>query len=120
MLKKLGRYGIRNTAGNWFQSYLDQRKQFCLVNGQRSITSEVMCGIPQGSCLGPLFFIVYLNDLEKYLKYSQASIYADDTNVTIVSNDVEELVFEAQQELLNLSEWMRINKLVLTLKRLKI
>ena len=111
MLKKLGRYGTRNIAGNWFQSYLDQQKQFCSVRDQRSMTSEVMCGIPQGSCLGPLLFIAYLNDLKQCLKYSQASIYADDTNVTNVPTDVEELVFEAQQELLNLSEWMRINKL---------
>ena len=51
------------------------------------------------------------NYLGQCLKYSQASIYADDTNVTIISTDVEELVFEAQQELLNLSEWIRINKL---------
>ena len=111
MVEKLRRYGIRNTAGNWFQSYLDHRKQFCSVNGQRSKTSEVTCGIPQGSCLGPLLFIIYLNDFEKCLKFSQANIYADDTSVTIASDDVEKLVFEAQQELLNLSEWMRINKL---------
>lgn len=111
MVKKLCRYGIRGNAGNWFQSYLDHRKQFCSVNGQRSMTSEVTCGIPQGSCLGPLLFIIYLNDFEKCLKFSQASIYADDTNVTIASDDVEKLVLEAQQELLNLSEWMRINKL---------
>ena len=69
---------------------------------------EVTCGIPQGSCLGPLLFIIYLNNLENCLKFSQASIYADDTNVTIASDDIEKLVFEAQQELLNLSEWMRI------------
>ena len=75
------------------------------------MTSEIICGTPQGSCLGPLLFIVYLNDLEQCLKYSQASIYADDTNVTIISTHVKELVFEAQQELLNLPDWMRINKL---------
>ena len=74
------------------------------------MSSKIMCGKPQGSCLGTLLFIVYLIDLEQFLKYSQASIYADDTNVTIISNDVEVLVFEAHQELLNLSEWMRINK----------
>ena len=111
LVEKLRRYGMRDTAGNWFQSYLDQRTQFCAANGQKSMAREVTCGIPQGSCLGPLLFIIYLNDLENRLKFSQASIYADDTNVTIASDDIEKLVFEAQQELLNLSEWMRINKL---------
>ena len=110
-MEKLRRYGMRDTAGNWFQSYLDQRTQFCAANGQKSMAREVTCGIPQGSCFRPLLFIIYLNDLENCLKFSQASIYADDTNVTIASDDIEKLVFEAQQELLNLSEWMRINKL---------
>ena len=102
---------MRDTAGNWFQSYLDQRTQFCAANGQKSMAREVTCGIPQGSCLGPLLFVIYLNDFENCLKFSKANIYADDTNVTIASEDIEKLVFEAQQELLNLSEWMRINKL---------
>ena len=75
------------------------------------MASEVACGIPQGSCLGPLFFIICLNDFEKCLEFSRASVYADDTTITIASNDVEKLPCEAQQELLNLSEWMRINKL---------
>ena len=97
--------------GNGFKSYLHNRKQFCSVNGQRSLASEVACGIPQGSCLGPLLFIIYLNDFKKCLEFSIASVYADDTTITIASNDVEKLQCEAQQELLNLSEWMRINKL---------
>ena len=75
------------------------------------MASEVACGMPQGSCLGPLLFIIYLNDFEKCLEFSSTSVYADDTTITIASNDVEKLLCEAQQKLLNLSEWMRINKL---------
>ena len=75
------------------------------------MASEVTCGIPQGSCLGSLLFIIYLNDFEKGLRFSKASVYADDTTVTITSNDVEKSLHEAQQELFNFSEWMRINKL---------
>ena len=72
---------------------------------------EATCGIPQDSCLGPLLFILYLNDFERCLKYSKPNIYADDTNITIASNDKEKLVADAQAELHNITEWMRVNKL---------
>ena len=72
---------------------------------------EITCGIPLGSCLGPLLFILYLNDFEKCLKYSKVNIYADDANVTIASNDEDKLVIDTQAELLNIADWMRVNKL---------
>ena len=74
MIKSLCRYGMRGITGDWLKSYLHNRKQFCSVNGQRSMASEVACDIPQGSCLGPLLFIIYLNDFEKCFKFSKASV----------------------------------------------
>ena len=111
MVEKLTSYGIRGIPGNWFKSYLHNRQQYCSLNGKKSKNREVTCGIPQGSCLGPLLFILYLNDFERCLKYSKANIYADDTNITIASNDKEKLVADAQAELHNITEWMRVNKL---------
>ena len=111
MVEKLMSYGIRGIPGNWFKSYLHNRQQYCSLNGKKSKNREVTCGIPQGSCLGPLLFILYLNDFERCLKYSKANIYADDTNITIASNDKEKLVADAQAELHNITEWMRVNKL---------
>ena len=67
--------------------------------------------MPQGSCLGPLLFIIHYNDFENSLHYSRASIYADDINATIASDDIQKMIDNASQEMLNLSEWMRIKKL---------
>ena len=64
LMKKLHVYGIRVSAGDWFESYLKERKQYCAVNGHRSNIQKITCGIPQGSCLDPLLFIIYLNDFE--------------------------------------------------------
>ena len=111
LIKKLNSYGIVDRTGDWFESYLTNRTQFCTLNGNKSKQRKVTCGIPQGSCLGPLLFIIYLNDFENSLQYSRASIYADDTNVTIASDDIQRMIDNASQEMLNLSEWMRINKL---------
>ena len=108
LLKKLRAYGIRGKTGGWFESYLDNRKQLCSLNAQHSKTRNLACGIPQGSCSTPLLFI---NDLEKCLEFSRASIYADDTNITIAPDDVMKLIEDAHQELSSLSEWMRVNKL---------
>ena len=110
-MKKLRAYGVRGKSGDWFESYLTNRKQFCSLNGLHSKAKKVTCGIPQGSCLGPLLFIIYLNDLEECLQFSRASIYADDTSLTIASSNSVKLVDDAHRELLNISEWMRVNKL---------
>ena len=81
------------------------------LEGLKSRTKTVTCGIPQGSCLGPLLFIVYLNDFEKCLKAFKAGMYADDTQVSLASSSIDELVRKAQDESSNISEWMRLNKL---------
>ena len=89
LIKTLNSYAIVDRTGGWFESYLSNRTQFCTLNRNKSKQRKVTCGIPQGSCLGPLLFIIYLNDFENSLQYSRASIYADDTNVTIASDDTE-------------------------------
>ena len=111
LIKNLGAYGIRGISGGWLTSFLTSRKQFCSVNGQKSEARLVTCGIPQGSCLGPLLFIIYLNDFEKCLDFSRASMYADDTHVALTSSNTDDLLTNAHKELRNISEWMRINKL---------
>ena len=89
LIDKLFKYGIKGREREWFKSYFSGRKQFCSVNDHRSKTEEVLCGIPQGLCLGPLLFVVYLDDFEGCLDFSKANMYADDTHTTIASNDID-------------------------------
>ena len=110
LIDKLTKYGIKGKEIQWFQSYLRGRKQFCSVNGQRSRIEKVICSIPQGSFLGPLLFIVYLNDFESCLEFSKANMYADDTHTTIASSDIAELISMSKKELLNISDLLKVNK----------
>ena len=79
----------------------------CLV----SDIGDIKCGIFQGSYLGPQFFIIYLNDFEHSIEHSRANMYADDIEITISSNNQTGLIETAQGDLVNIAEWMRINKL---------
>ena len=117
LLAKLGKYGVSGITGDWLAPYLQHRKQFCTVNGQKSSAKVVTCGITQRSCLGPLLFIIYLIDFETSLQLSKASMYVDDTHVTIKSSDLENLLENAHRELLSISEWMGINKLTANAKK---
>ena len=113
LISKLAKYGITGIENNWFKSYLTNRSRYCSIDGQVSDIMEIECGTPQGSYLGSLLFIIHLNDFEHCLEHSRANKYADDTEITISSNNQAELIESAQAELLNIAEWMRINKLSL-------
>ena len=78
LLAKLNFYGLDGKELNWFKSYLENRRQYRKVNGKVSKTEVVNCGVPQGSCLGSLLFLVYINDLPNCLEKSNVSMYADD------------------------------------------
>ena len=110
LIDKLTKYGIKGKGIEYFKLYLSGRKQFCTVNVQRSRIEKVICGIPQGSCLGPLLFIIYFNDFESCLEFSKANMYADDSHTTIASKDITELISMTEMELLYVSDWLRVNK----------
>ena len=111
LISQLESYGVHGDAKKWFVSYLSDRYQYCSLNGCRSTAKRVTCGIPQGSCLGPLLFIIYLHDFESCLQFSKANLYADDTETTISSSDIGDLIRSFQTELDNISDWMGVNKL---------
>ena len=113
LLSKLREYGTEGTSLSWFTSYLTNREQFCHFDGSSSSKSSIKCGIPQGSCLGPLLFILYINDFENCLKSMNPNMYADDICVNIASDNLKELLTDLKNELENISNWMRTNKLSL-------
>ena len=88
LLSKLEHYGIRGTALMWFESYLKNRTQYVELNGFRSSCLPLKTGVPQGSILGPLLFLLYINDLPSASKL-KCVIFADDTNLLIEGNDLE-------------------------------
>ena len=85
LLSMLNIYGVGDTANNWFKSYLNGHNQKCFVNGCLSQNRSLACGIPQGTILGHLSFILYIHDLPNCLSYIQPRMYADDTNLSFAS-----------------------------------
>ena len=82
LLEKMNsNFGISGEALKWFDSYLKDREQQCIVNGQLSSSKNIRCGVPQGSILGPLLFLLYINDTLESLNDTTASLYADDTEI---------------------------------------
>ena len=113
LLKKLDHYGIRGNALNLFRSYLKNRKQYTMIENYKSKTSNISCGVPQGSVLGPLFFLLFINDLPNCCPSGKIRIFADDTNVFFHSNNIEDLISNAKSIMLQLNYFFGSNKLTL-------
>ena len=97
----------------WFRSYLNGRKQYVFLNSASSSYSEVNCGVPQGSILGPLLFIIYINDIVNSSKLLNFILFADDTNIIYSHNDLAQLQKVVNHELSKLSNWFKSNMLSL-------
>ena len=110
-------YGIRNRKLTWFESYLSNRKQFCQVGGIDSETGHIEIGVPQGSCLGPLLFVVYINDLPSGIQSSTVSMYADDTSLSYKSKDLTLLIEAVNDDLRNLESCLKGNKISLNVAK---
>ena len=119
LLTKLEFYGVRGVALKWFENYLSNRKQYVEYKNEKSKLFEINCGVPQGSILGHILFLLYFNDIINSTEHLSFTLFADDTNVFYKSKSLDELNKTVNKELTNLSPWFRSNKLSLNINKTK-
>ena len=130
LLNKLHHYGIRDNCLNWFKSYLTNRTQYTVFKGSKSIPKTIETGVPQGSVLGPLLFLIYINDLPQASKGLHAILFADDTSLQGTmstfytftpkcKDDYRLLSNRINTELEKINEWLEINKLSINVDKTK-
>ena len=117
LLKKLYFYGIRGNCHAWIKDYLSNRKQIVKYNQTRSSEQVVTCGVPQGSILGPLLFLIYINDLNNSTDNLSTILFADDTNLFCSGKNIQELESTVNAELARVQEWLTLNQLTLNIKK---
>ena len=111
LLSKLNHYGIRGIAGDWFRSFITNRKQFVTVNGSNSDLLLITCGVSQGSVLGPLLFLFYINDLPNTSSLLKFHLFADDTSIYYPSRNLSDIESLVNTELKSFANWMKANRL---------
>ena len=119
LIYKLEHYGIRGQALNWLKSYLDKRRQYVSVNGHNSRTRNLSCGVPQGSILGPLLFVIFINDLPFIDNLAKFILYADDANIIFTGQSIEIIETNMRNFISELEEWVALNGLKLNISKTK-
>ena len=117
LIRKLCVYGVAGKELNWFRSYLQNREQCCKVNGHVSSMESIKYVVPQDSCLGPLLFLIYINDLPLSLKFGEVNMYADDTSISYSSDSVTNINDSVNEDLDHLKNWLEGNKLSLNVAK---
>lgn len=117
LLQKLSHHGVRGKALEWFTSYLSNRRQFVSLNDAKSGLQNVTCGVPQGSLLGPLLFLIYINDFQYCSDVFSFILFADDSNIFLSHKNPQVLLQTVNIELSNIITWIHANKLSLNFQK---
>jgi len=117
LLRKLNTYGIRGVMYDWIKDYLSNRQQYVALQDVYSLSLNVTCGVPQGSVLGPLLFLIYVNDIGNVLPTKTVKLFADDTNIFIFHQDISMINKMANEYMFLLSQWFVANKLSLNIDK---
>ena len=120
LCNKLNYYGFRGKINDLLKSFLSNRKQFVSINGYDSSCLEIKCGVHQGSTLGPLLFLLYINDLRFSLRHAITSHFADDTSIIYASKITKTIETNLNYDLKCVSEWLRSNRLALNVSKTKL
>lgn len=120
LLDKLKGAGLSSKPLKLMTDYLSNRSQRCIVNNIISNSNKIICGVPQGSTLGPLLFIIYINDMVNYIKNVEISLYADDTAFYLASNNISHLNSELSIAAMKFKEWCDLNKLTVNYNKSKV
>ena len=120
VIRKLERLGVRGINKKWIKSYLTNRSQSTIANNSISTLLPINCGVPQGSILGPLIFLIYINDLVDSLGTIHARLYADDTALSVAGDDLTVMAEEMQNGLNRLDDWCKLNRLTVNASKTKL
>lgn len=119
LIQKLKYYGVNGVVLEWFSSYLHERYQVTKFNNVVSLPKENMHGVPQGSVLGPLLFIIYINDMWSKLTRVSVNLFADDTLLYVSGEHLQQLINDVNEDINLLTRWLGENKLQLNVKKTK-
>ena len=117
LLTKLEHLGIRGIALEWLKSYLDKRQQYVLYNNTESEKMYISCGVPQGSVISPLLFLLFANDITNVSKLIKFVLFADDTNLFFSGTNLDTLIQCVNVELKKIEHWFQVNKLFINAKK---